>query len=72
MKKTILIISAVASLFLVACNNSQTETSKTENNNKVSDSTNFISPKSEITVDEALALSKEGALIIDVREPDLF
>ncbi len=35
-----------------------------------SDSLNFVSPKTEITVDEALALSKEGVLIIDVREPD--
>jgi len=70
MKKTILILSAVASIFLVACNNSQTENANSEANKKDSTSTNFKSPKADITVDEALALSKEGALIIDVREPD--
>lgn len=70
MKKTILILSAIASILLVACNNSQTETANSEANKKDSNSTNFKSPKAEITVDEALALSKEGALIIDVREPD--
>ena len=70
MKKTILILSAVASIFLVACNNSQTETANAEASKKDSTSTNFKSAKADITVDEALALSKEGALIIDVREPD--
>ena len=65
MKKTILILSAVASLFVVACTNSQTES-----NTKDPVATNFKSPKTNITVDEALVLSKEGALIIDVREPD--
>ena len=70
MKKTILILSAVASIFFVACNNSQTETANSEANKKDSTSTNFKSPKADITADEALALSKEGALIIDVREPD--
>src|SRR3989344_2743930 len=70
MKKTILILSAVASIFLVACNNNQTETANSEANKKDSTSINFKSPKTDITVDEALALSKEGALIIDVREPD--
>lgn len=60
MKKTILILSAVTSLFIFACTNSQTETN----------TTNFKSPKTNITVEEALVLSKEGALIIDVREPD--
>lgn len=70
MEKTILIISAVASIFFVACNNSQTETANSEANKKDSTATNFKSPKADITVDEALALSNEGALIIDVREPD--
>lgn len=70
MKKTILILSAVACIFFVACNNSQTETACSEANKKDSTSTNFKSPKADITVDEALALSKEGALIIDVRESD--
>ncbi len=70
MKKTILILSAVASIFLISCNNSQSETANAEANKKGSTSTNFKSPKADITVDEALALSKEGALIIDVREPD--
>jgi rhodanese-related sulfurtransferase len=70
MKKTILILSAIASIFLGACNNHQAESTQTETPTKDSVTTNFISPKADITVDEALALSKEGALIIDVREPD--
>lgn len=70
MKKTILILSAVASIFLVACNNNQNETANSEVNKKDSMSTNYKSPKADITADEALALSKEGALVIDVREPD--
>lgn len=70
MKKTILILSAVASMLFVACNNSQTDTASAEVDRKDSIPTNFKSPKADITVDEALALSKEGALIIDVREPD--
>lgn len=70
MKKAILILSTITSIFLAACNNNQTETTNTEANKKDSTSTNFRSQKASITVDEALALSKEGALIIDVREPD--
>lgn len=70
MKKSILILSAVASIFLMACSNSQTESANVGTNKKDTTSTNFKSPKADITVDEALALSKEGALIIDVREPD--
>jgi rhodanese-related sulfurtransferase len=70
MKKTVLILSAVACIFLIACNNSQTDSVSAVVNKKDSTSTNFKSPKADITVDEALALSKEGALIIDVREPD--
>lgn len=70
MKKAILILFAATSLFLVACNNSQTKTINADANTTDSTSTNFKSPKDDITVDEALALSKEGALIIDVREPD--
>ena len=70
MKKTILILSAIASVFFVSCNNSQTETSKADATKMDSTSTNFKSPKADITVDEAFALSKQGALIIDVREPD--
>ena len=68
MKKTILILSAVAGIFLAACNNNQTATTQTESKDSVT--ANFKSPKDEITVNEALALSKEGALILDVREPD--
>lgn len=70
MRNRMLILSAAVSMFLMACNNNQTETSSSESVKKDSASTNFKSPKSEITVDEALALSKEGALFIDVREPD--
>lgn len=70
MKKTILILSAVVSIFIVACNNSQTETANSEANKNDSTSSDYKSHKANITVDEALKLSKEGALIIDVREPD--
>jgi rhodanese-related sulfurtransferase len=69
MKKKIIILSTLATIILMACNN-QTTTTKSETENKDSVITNFISPKTDITVDEALILSKEGALIIDVREPD--
>lgn len=70
MKKTILILSVATSLFLVACNNSQTEIASTETTKKDSMSSNFKSPKADITVEEAFAISKENVLIIDVREPD--
>jgi rhodanese-related sulfurtransferase len=70
MKKTILIIYALASAFFVSCNNSQTETIKADATKMDSTSTNFKSPKADINVDEAFTLSKQGALIIDVREPD--
>lgn len=69
MKKTFLILSSVTSIFLMSCNN-QATTSQTETTKKDSVVVNFVSPKAEITVDEAFALSKQGALIIDVREPD--
>jgi rhodanese-related sulfurtransferase len=70
MKKTASILFSIASVFLFSCNNDQTATTQTETAKKDSVATNFKSPKANITVDEALALSKEGALIIDVREPD--
>lgn len=70
MKKTILILSTILSITFFACNNSKTETVNSEVNKVDSTSINFKSPKADITVDEALAWSKEGALIIDVREPD--
>lgn len=41
MKKTILILSAVASIFLGACNNSQTESANAEANKKDSTTANF-------------------------------
>lgn len=69
MKKTILILSSVTSLFLISCNN-QVTTSQTETTKKDSVVIDFVSQKADITVDEAFALSKRGALIIDVREPD--
>lgn len=70
MKKTILILSAIVSLTFYACTNNQAETQTVASNKTDSTSANFKSPKADITVEEALALSKEGALIIDVREPD--
>jgi len=65
MKKTIFLLSAVTSLFLVSCNNSQTPSVKTDALNS-----NFVSPKADVSADEALTLSKKGAILIDVREPD--
>jgi rhodanese-related sulfurtransferase len=69
MKKTIIIISSLASMFFLACNSSSSETVKTESVTKT-DSMNFTSPKTAVTVEEAITLSKEGALLIDVRESD--
>ena len=73
MKKSILILLAVASLFLCACTNNQTNTTQTEATTTDSITiapVNFVSAKANITVEEALTLSNEGALIIDVRESD--
>jgi rhodanese-related sulfurtransferase len=70
MKKTSSILFSIASVFLFSCNNNQTATTQSETTKNDSVATNFKSPKADITVDEALALSKQGALIIDVREPD--
>jgi rhodanese-related sulfurtransferase len=69
MKKTVIILSALASMFFMSCNSSSSEAVKTESIAKT-DLSNFISPKTEVTAEEALALSKEGALLIDVRELD--
>lgn len=69
MKKTVIILSSLASMFFMACNSSTSETVKTEAITNT-DSLNFISPKTEVTAEEALALSKDGALLIDVREAD--
>lgn len=66
MKKSIIILTAITSLFLFACNGTQTEISKTETTEQ--DSTLFKSPKENISIDEAFELSKAGALILDVRE----
>lgn len=70
MKKTILILATLTSILFVACHSVETEKTQEEGNTKDSVSTGFKSPKEAVTVDEALALSKEGALVIDVREPD--
>jgi len=69
MKKTVIILSSIVSIFLMACN-PKTSNSAKDGVLAQSDSLNFISPKTEVTADEALALSKEGALLIDVREAD--
>ena len=69
MKKTVIILSSILSIYLMACNSRTTDSTKDSVLTK-SDSLNFKSPKTEITVDEALAMSKEEVLIIDVREPD--
>lgn len=70
MKKSFLVISASVLILLTACNNNASESSHSESGDKNPASNNFKSPKTELTVDEALALSNEGALIIDVRESD--
>ncbi len=70
MKKTIIILSSIVSIYLVGCSNSNTSETKTTEALKDSTNVEFVSPKADISVDEALALSKKGALIIDVREPD--
>lgn len=70
MKKSILILSVAVSFLLMGCSNNQNNTTHSETQITEATSGNFKSPKTNITVEEALALSKEGALIIDVREPD--
>ena len=70
MKKTIIILSSIVSIYLVGCSNSNSSGTKTTEALKDSMKVEFVSPKADISVDEALALSKKGALIIDVREPD--
>lgn len=69
MKKTIVILSAVAGMFLVACNNNQTSSIQTGTTTTNSVTANFKSPKADIIADEAFTLSKQNALLIDVREP---
>jgi rhodanese-related sulfurtransferase len=66
MKKTILILSASLAIILQACNNNPQQNAVLQN----ADSSIFKSPKTEVSVEEALALSEKGALLIDVREPD--
>lgn len=70
MKKTILILTTVTGLFFASCKQGEAENAKAEASKKDSTFISFKSPKVDITVDEALAMSKEGALIIDVREPN--
>jgi rhodanese-related sulfurtransferase len=69
MKKTVIILSSIVSIFVMACNPKTSDSAK-DGVVAQSDSLNFISPKTEVTVEEALALSKGGALLIDVREAD--
>jgi len=57
MKKLILTITAIASLFLISCNSNST-------------GTNSKGEKENLTVTEANALLKANALLIDVRNPD--
>lgn len=70
MKKSILILSLAVSFLLMGCSNNQNNTTHSETQIAEASSGNFKSPKAAVSVDEALVLSKEGALIIDVREPD--
>ncbi len=74
MKRSILILSSIASLYFMSCGNSNSENSNTviqKNDNSKTEivSTNFKSQKSGVTVDEAYELSKQGAVFVDVREP---
>lgn len=70
MKNKILILSTVVSLYLMGCNNGQTSAVNAGLSNTDTLSANFKSPKADLTAEEAFTLSKQGALIIDVREPD--
>lgn len=72
MKKTIAILSSVASIFLLSCNNNtpDSQSTGTEKDSVQTVATNFKSPKPSVTVEEAFELSKEGAVIIDVRQPE--
>lgn len=72
MKKTIAILSSVASMFLLSCNNNtpDSQSASTEKNSAQTEATNFKSPKPSVTVDEAFELSKQGAVIVDVRQPE--
>lgn len=74
MKRSIIILSTATSLLIVSCGspseNKQIETTIADTTMPQAAATNFVSPKADITVDEAFALSKQDALIIDVREPD--
>lgn len=70
MKNAFLIFTLAVNFLFLACNNNQTETTGTKAKITDSVSTNFKSPKAKLTANEALTLSNEGALIIDVREPD--
>ncbi|MCE9538572.1 MAG: rhodanese-like domain-containing protein [Bacteroidetes bacterium] len=70
MKKGIIILSFLASFYLVGCSNSNTSETKTTEALIDSANAEFISPKTDISVDEAFELTKKEALIIDVREQD--
>lgn len=66
MKKIILSLSLLAGMFLTSCSHQQEQKADATS----SDSGFFKSPKAEVSVEDALALSQSGALLIDVREPD--
>lgn len=59
-------------LFIIACNDTST-TNKTIEPSKAQsekpNTKNFISPKANVTVEEAFELIKKSALLIDVRNP---
>lgn len=57
MKKVIFTLTAVASIFMMSCNSNSSQT-------------NFISEKIAFTANEAAAVLKGNALLIDVRERD--
>lgn len=57
MKNAILTLTAIASIFIMSCNSNSTQQ-------------NFNSEKASVTVTEASAMLNEGALLIDVRNPD--
>jgi len=70
MKKAATILVLATGIYITSCSNGQTATKSSEMEAKDSLATNFTSQKVDITVDEALALSKEGAVMIDVRESE--
>jgi rhodanese-related sulfurtransferase len=57
MKKIILMLTAIAGIFIISCNSNSSQH-------------NFVSAKETVTINEAVEILKGNALLIDVREPE--